>query len=512
MKATVRVQADRRVAKASPLLRGHFIEHVHRCMTGGVHEEGSPLSDERGFRKDVLEYFKALNPGVLRYPGGNFSCDYNWRHGVLPKDQRPTRYNYGTRTVESCRFGTHEFIEYCREAGCEPMLTINAGNGTPKEAADWVAYCNRDDDHDLAKYRRANGCNDPFGVKYWCIGNEIYGDWVPRTKTGEEYGNFARETAKFMRWSDPDIKLVGMSTGTFMPDWDRAAIDATVDIVDFISLHIYVGRLNYYNCVGSPAVIKRGIDLVQGVIEHAAYKKGVTELPKISLDEYNVWYRTGHFPHGLEERYSLQDAITLAGVQNVLFRNADVVGMACISMLTNCLGITKTSPTGSFRESVYWVLKMVGDYFADDVVDCFVDCPTFSCHHPKYFAGVTEIDEEGQEVETEMQKITSEDYEGLTYLDICSMVDEETGELILSVVNRHETETIEADIQILGKKIAGNMTGHMLTGDSAKAENSFDEPDAIMPVTIEERAAKNQFAYSFPRQSYTVLRLSAQVK
>ena len=172
----MRVQTDRLIAKAPDLLRGYFIEHVHRCMQGGIVDEGSPLADERGVRTDVQSYLRELNPSILRYPGGNFSCDYDWRQGVLPMDERPRRYNYGTRTIENYRFGTHEFIAYGREIGAEPMLTINAGNGSLGLAADWVAYCNADGGNDWARLRRDRGFEEPFGVKYWAIGNEVYGD------------------------------------------------------------------------------------------------------------------------------------------------------------------------------------------------------------------------------------------------------------------------------------------------------------------------------------------------
>jgi len=507
MRATIRVQTDRTIARASDLLRGHFIEHVHRCMQGGIVDEGSPLSDPRGFRTDVMRYLKALKPAVIRYPGGNFSCDYDWRQGVLPLDQRPRRYNYGTRTIESYRFGTHEFMDYCREVGAEPMLTTNAGNGTPALAADWVAYCNSDGDNDWARLRRANGRKKPWGVRYWCIGNEIYGDWVPGTKTGEEYAQLLTDTARHMKWVDPSIKLVGMATGTFMPDWDRASIDATVDLVDYISLHIYVGRHSYYNCVGSPIIVQKGIDLVQGAIESAACKKSVKSLPKISFDEYNIWYRSQHVPDGLDEQHNLQDALTLAGVQHVLFRNADAVGMACYSMVVNVLGAIRANRNAAYRQTNYWVLKLIADYFCENVVDSFVKCPTFSCRHPKYFAGIVEVDEEGREVETEDQKIATEQYDGLPYLDVCTLFDSKHGRLVLSAVNRHETESITANIHVLGHKVAGSVTGHVLTAETVKAANTFEQPDAVVPAPIRKRKAANELTYRFPPHSFTVLNI-----
>lgn len=505
MKATIRVETDRVIGRASELLRGQFLEHVHRCIDHGIYEEGSPLSDERGFRKDVLALLKPLRPSVLRYPGGNFSCDYDWREGVLPKDKRPRRFSFGTQQVGSYRFGTHEFLHYCRELGAQPLLTVNAGNGTPELAAAWVEYCNATYDGEYVRLRRSNGFEEPWGVRYWCIGNEVYGDWVPGTKTGDEYARFVAESAKLMRWVDPEIKLVGMATGTYLPDWDRASIDATVDLVDFVSLHIYVGRHNYYDCVGSPVVVQKGIDIVHGAIEAAACKKNLAKLPKIALDEYNVWYRTRHFPDGLEERFNLQDALAFAGIQNVLRRNADRVGMACVSMVANCLGPILTSQTGAFRQTIYWVLRLVADYFAEEVVDCFVQCPAFTCRHPKHFAGVIDVDSEGREIETETRRALMWEFEGLPYLDVCTMVDRARSRLVLSVVNRHETEEIETRIEILGSRISGTVTGDVLTARSVKAENSFEYPDAVTPAPISEFPAANEFTYRFLPHSYTVL-------
>jgi alpha-N-arabinofuranosidase len=267
MKATLRIQTDRVLGHASELLRGLFIENHHRCIFGGLVEDGSPLSDERGFRTDVLGYLRDLRPGIVRFPGGNFACDYDWRLGVLPMDERPKLFNYGTNQVADYRFRTHEIMDYCRELGATPMLTTNAGTGTPSLGADWVQYCNAQDDGKYSQLRRANGYEEPWRVPYWCIGNEMYGDWVPGTMTGEEYGRHVRDDARLMKTVDPTIKLSGMASGTYLADWDRAALDATVDVVDYVSLHVYLGRRSYYDCVGGPAMLQMGIDILQGSFE-----------------------------------------------------------------------------------------------------------------------------------------------------------------------------------------------------------------------------------------------------
>jgi alpha-N-arabinofuranosidase len=509
MKATLRIQTDRVLARASNRLGGFFLEKHHRCIEGGLYEPDSPLSDERGFRADVLETLRALRPGVVRFPGGNFTCDYDWRQGVLPMGERPVRLNYGTGFVTDYRFGTHEFLEYCRELNASPMLTTNAGTGTPSLAADWVQYCNADDNSELARLRRANGYEKPWRVPYWCLGNEMYGDWICGTMTGPEYGRFAQESAKLMKLADPDIQLVGMASGTYLPDWDHAALDSTVDIVDMVSLHIYVGRRNYYDCMGGAAAIQYGIDVTHGAIEAAACKKNLQNPQKISLDEYNIWYRTRHFPDRVEEIYNLQDALAMASIQHVLYRNAERLGAACLSFPVNTLGAIMTGDAGMFRQTIYWPLYFAAKYFAAEVVDCFVNGPTFTARHPRTFPGIVDVDEAGEELHNAEQRTLFMDFENLPYLDACATFDRAQNRLVLSVVNRHETQAIEADLQVLGSQMSGTARGEVLTAASAKSENSFEEPDKVKPQPVAPFAVSNQFGYTFPARSQTILNFNS---
>lgn len=136
--AKIKIDTDRRIGTINPNIYGGFIEHLSRCIYGGIYEEGSPLSDERGFRTDVLEVLKELRLPNLRYPGGNFVSGYHWQDGVGPKDKRPRKMDFAWHTVESNRFGTDEFVEYCKAINTEPFLCVNLGSGTPEEAAAWV--------------------------------------------------------------------------------------------------------------------------------------------------------------------------------------------------------------------------------------------------------------------------------------------------------------------------------------------------------------------------------------
>ena len=170
--AEIKINIAQSEGIVSPLIYGQFIEYMGRCINGGIFEENSPLSDERGFRLDVLEKAKELQPTILRFPGGTFVKTFHWEDGVGPKENRKPKKNLIWGGVENFHFGTCEFIEYCRELNCEPFLVINLSTGTPEEAANWVEYCNGKENTCYANLRRSHGYPEPFNVKYWALGNE----------------------------------------------------------------------------------------------------------------------------------------------------------------------------------------------------------------------------------------------------------------------------------------------------------------------------------------------------
>src|SRR6516225_8200687 len=153
--ARIEIDTDRVVGTVDPMMFGNFIEHLGRCVYGGVYEPGSPLSDADGFRKDVLDAVKGLNVSVLRWPGGNFVSGYNWEDGIGPKDKRPVRRDDAWGAIEPNQFGTDDFLKYCERTGAVPYICINAGLGTVEQARRWVEYCNEPAHTHYADLRRA---------------------------------------------------------------------------------------------------------------------------------------------------------------------------------------------------------------------------------------------------------------------------------------------------------------------------------------------------------------------
>src|SRR5439155_15248674 len=185
--------------RGAPARLRQFRRAPGRCIYGGIFEEGSPLADADGFRRDVMEAARGLGVTLLRWPGGNFASGYNWKDGIGPRDQRPVRRDHAWDAIESNRFGTDEFLRYAERLGVEPYLCINAGLGSVEDARNWVEYTNGTQKTYWADQRRKNGRDRPWGVKVWGLGNEIDGPWQLGHKNAEDYAKFALEAAKAMR-------------------------------------------------------------------------------------------------------------------------------------------------------------------------------------------------------------------------------------------------------------------------------------------------------------------------
>jgi alpha-N-arabinofuranosidase len=295
--AEVFLDTYRTIGEISPLLFGGFAEHLGRCIYGGIYDPDSPLADERGFRTDVMAALREQQYTILRYPGGNFLSGYNWLDGVGPKKQRPRRRDLAWQSIETNQFGTNEFIEFCRAIDTKPMLGVNMGTGTIQDAANLVEYCNAPVGTYFADLRAEHGYRDPHGVEYWCIGNEMDGPWQIGHLDMHEYGKKAREAAKMMKWHDPNLKLIlcGSSNDRMAtyPEWDRIALEACWDKVDYLSMHYYAGNRDNDSAsyLASAAQFEAFVDTLAGTLRYVKAKNRSQHDVYLSWDEWQVWYK-----------------------------------------------------------------------------------------------------------------------------------------------------------------------------------------------------------------------------
>jgi len=362
--AKVLLDQDFTIGATDPRLFGAFIEHLGRCVYGGIYEPGHPTADAKGFRQDVMALVRELKPTIMRYPGGNFVSGYNWEDGVGPLEQRPRRLDYAWLSTEPNSFGTNEFIDWCRMAGIEPMLAVNLGTRGPDEAGRFIEYCNHPGGTALSDLRRKHGWEQPHGVKFWCLGNEMDGPWQTCAKTADEYGRIAMETAKVMRWVDPSIELAACgSSGRNMSTygvWEDTVLQHTFNEVEWISLHTYLN--NYADdtpaFLASPDLMDDFIEEVVAIADAVAARRRSRKRIMLSFDEWNVWYRTRRrtanrtrpgwpvAPPILEEIYDMQDALAFGGACISLLNHADRVRAASLAQLVNVIAPIMTETGG----------------------------------------------------------------------------------------------------------------------------------------------------------------------
>ena len=385
----IAIAPARTLGTIDPKVFGGFVEHLGRCIYGGLYEEGSPLADERGFRKDVLGLLRELRLGVLRWPGGNFVSNYHWTDGIGPKSARPRRPELAWGGEEPNTFGTDEFLAYCAELGPEPgsvapYICLNMGTGTLAEALAWVEYCNSTRNTHWASQRRGNGRDEPYQVRYWGLGNEMYGQWQVGMMTAEEYVREATRWARAIKMLDPGARLVACGE-TGLTEWDAVVIDGLAGLVDYHSIHIYTGSDDYWTNVLQPHQAERAIATTAALIDRTAYIQGFTAKPAIAYDEWNVWYRSMPELTGtgdLAERYTFDDALAVATYLNIFVRNCARVRMANLAQMVNAIAPIVTTDEAAAVQPIYYPFLLHARAALAAAVDVHVDGPTVSPEFP----------------------------------------------------------------------------------------------------------------------------------
>lgn len=365
--------------EVSARIFGSFAEHMGRVIYSGIYEPGHPAADENGCRRDVLQAVCDMGVTCVRYPGGNFVSNYRWQDGVGPVAERPRQLDLAWRSVETNEFGTHEFMRWAAQAGVEPMLTVNLGTRGLTDAVEYLEYVNFPSGTRLSDLRRAHGFEQPYGVKLWCLGNEMDGNWQIGHKTMEEYGRLAAETGKAMKAIDPGIELIACGSAksdmpTF-PRWDLCVLEHVYGIADYLSLHQYYGGQHQ----GTAAFLAQSVDFenyiatIRSAITVTKALKRSDKAMYISVDEWGVWAEPPESvtqevdqqpwqvaPAISEQIYTLEDALLFASMLMTMVRNADVVKIGCQSLITNISSCIITRRGGEmWKQTIYYPFRML---------------------------------------------------------------------------------------------------------------------------------------------------------
>jgi alpha-N-arabinofuranosidase len=321
-----------------------------------------PASNVEGFRADVLDLLKKLNAPVYRWPGGNFVSGYNWKDGVGPRDKRPPRidrawksdYEHIWDAVEANDVGIHEFMRLCEILDAEPFVAVNTGLGTAKLAAEEVEYLNGSVETPMGAWRAENGHPEPFDVRLFAVGNEMYGDWQLGNMPVEQYASKHNRVAEAMWDVDSSIELVAVgNSGT----WNEQMYRRSADHMTYISEHFY--RQDWHGGGLMTHVMQIPDAIKQIADEHRRWRRELDVLEgkdiNIALDEWNYWY--GPHVYGLlGTRYFLRDALGIAAGINEFLRNTDIIYMANYAQTVNVIGAVKATPTGAFLSATGEVL------------------------------------------------------------------------------------------------------------------------------------------------------------
>jgi alpha-L-arabinofuranosidase len=381
-----------RVGPVPRRLFGSFVEHMGRCVYGGIHEPGHETADEDGFRRDVLELAGELGASVVRYPGGNFVSGYRWEDGVGPRGDRPVRLDRAWKAVETNQVGTDEFLRWVRRLGAEPMLAVNLGTRGMQEACELLEYCNHPGGTAWSDLRIRNGAREPYDVRLWCLGNEMDGPWQMGHKTAAEYGRVAAEAARGMRRLDPRIELVACgSSHSRMPTfgaWEAEVLEHTYDLVDYVSLHAYYQEHDgdAASFLASAVDMDHMIDAVVATADAVGARRRSRKKIKLSFDEWNVWYQSRFGGEDslefadtralIEDDYSALDAVVVGNLLLALLRHSDRVAIACQAQLVNVIAPIRTEPGGpAWRQSIFDPFALTARHARGDVLHAAVTSP-----------------------------------------------------------------------------------------------------------------------------------------
>jgi len=489
--ANISIDLSQEKQKISPLLYGQFIEFLGRCIDGGIYDENSPLSNEQGFRKDVLKNVQELKTPLLRFPGGTVVKIYHWKDGVGERKNRPKRKNLIWGGTMDNHFGTAEFVNYCRAIGAEPFLVVNMSTDSPSDAADWVEYCNGIGDTYWANIRRSQGYQEPFNIKYWGIGNEEYAEPdAGKHQNVDTYIEDSWQIVKLMKLQDTSIKITLVGNADDLA-WSRKVVAEMQQVCDFLSVHLYSipSDSKYTTLLNTVENYGAKLDSMRAIINKVP--AAVTNFPiwyrfpprseplKLAIDEWGIWdihSDKGSGAYHLEYPFNWSDALAVGKFLNIFQRNADIIGLATWAQTVNVLAPIMTNEKGSYRQTVYTPLKAYRQYSQKNDLPIVVTSP-------------------GMENK-------------LKVIDATASISDDGKEIVVSVLNLSETENLKTTLIFANSK---NTKQFQLekqitySAPSLDAVNTFEKDIVKETTIIKNTKSKKAFEATLPHASINFL-------
>ena len=534
-KARITLHPDFRIGAVSPRLFGAFLEPIGSMVNGSMYNPKHPEADDQGMRKDFYTALKDAGLPVVRMPGGNFVSGWQWKDSVGPHEARKVRLDTAWFQVIPNDVGHDEYLQWAEKAGTEVIYTVNLATGTIQDAMDCVEYTNFPGGTWWSDLRRKNGHEQPYGVKTWCLGNEMDGPWqvgsMERDPRG--YGLLAREASKAMKWTDPKIETIAcVSSSPFLnhyPEWDRRVLEECYDAVDYISLH------HYHSAPPDlPEALLAGYQAFDDYIrteialcDYVRTKLRSRKTMMLSLDEYGSMFRPrGEARLGLAGQQTLEmfglfdpertyvrhdpddwstrrmppaghemlQALGMAGTMLVMLNHADRIAIGCA---TGGLGaLCRTDREHAWKGAAYYPFEEMIRRAKGVSLQCPVECERYDV--PGY--AIDDMNLYGG-------------FSGVQTVQAAAVLDEENEVLNVYVINADLAEGQELSLDVRGFE-GWKLAEHLvMDADSEDAANTWERPDRIVPRAETETRMEKGVATAFLRkESWNVLRFRKAAK
>ncbi len=485
----------------APEIYGHFSEHLGRCIYEGLYVgENSDIPNVNGMRTDVVNALKEIKVPVLRWPGGCFADEYHWKDGIGDKSKRKKMINtHWGGVTEDNSFGTHEFMELCKQIGCKTYINGNLGSGTVQEMSEWVEYMTFNGVSPMAELRKQNGHEEPWTVDYFGVGNENWG--CGGNMTPEHYGNEYRRYQTYVRQYNEDHPIKKVACGANVADffWTEGVLKTCFanvpeqfhGFMDFISLHYYThpdgweikGSATDYDDETWYRTLNKALYIDELIRRHGAIIDQFDPEKKIglSVDEWGTWFTVepGTNPGFLYQQSTVRDAL-VAGINlNVFNKHCDRVKMACIAQMVNVLqAVILTDGEKMLKTPTWHVFHMYR-------------------HH------------QGAELlESSLSGVSDTGIGEWTVPEITESVSEKDGMITITLNNLSLTDDKDLTIHFAKDKPYKVEEANVVTSGDVHDMNTFDAPDKVKEVSFTDYQAEgNDICVKLPKASVVELRI-----
>ncbi len=480
-----------RIGRINPEHYSHFIEHLGECVYDGIWVgPDSEIPNTDGLRQFTVDALKAVGPAVFRWPGGCFADHYHWRDGIGDPAARPRTRNIFWGGTESNRFGSHEFIDFCRKVDAIPYICGNVGTGTPQEMMDWLEYCNGDADLSVVDERRANGEADPLGIKYWGVGNENWG--CGGNMRPQEYAAKFRNYVTYLARMEMGAQLIAVGHGD---EWNRELLRALqgsrfLPWLEALSIHRYFSlereafkydESEYLDLIAEAHVLEDDIAKADGILKN--YEDPNHPVGLI-VDEWGLWDRGRAVPEaGLRQANCLRDAVIAASCLDIFNARADRVTMTNIAQTINVLQcLIETHGPDAWLTPTYHVYSLYQAHVGQDSVTTHIDSVELGQQNPQGLP--------------------------VRQVSASASVAADGSRVAFTLTNRNYSAAVECVLRLQDHALGG-ASARVLAGDEAMSANSAADPDAVAPGTLAVKADGGSLTVELPPHSVAAVTASA---